>query len=191
MSEADDHDEWQKFKRGVKRLPCTVAASARPTKRLVDAKLPINAKAIPVAPTPAKRWRRLEKVDDSIMAATATHKSAATLPAIIWQREDNNFHMADKQLQERLERGAVRPQARLDLHNHTEAAAFAALQDFIALAQQRQYRLLLIITGRGDILRNAVPRWLKVGALAATIRWIYPAATKHGGAGAYYIGLVK
>ena len=97
--------------------------------------------------------------------------------------------MDDPQWRRRLQAGAVRPEARLDLHHHGAVAAHQAVVVFIAQAQQRGQRILLIITGIGEVLRPSLPRWLQAPPLKASIRWVFPAAPVHGGQGAYYIVL--
>ncbi len=95
----------------------------------------------------------------------------------------------DPQLLQHLRQGKVRIEARLDLHHHTESAAYQAVMAFLNKAQQQRWRILLIITGQGAVLQQALPRWLRESQQKQVIRWCAPAASRHGGAGAYYIVL--
>ena len=77
--------------------------------------------------------------------------------------------------QDRLRKGQLEPDARIDLHGMTQASAHRALFAFLAGAQQRGYRLALVVTGKGNprkeeatswmqspygVLKQMVPRWL-------------------------------
>lgn len=102
---------------------------------------------------------------------------------------------------ERLRRGRLAPEARLDLHGMTLERAHAALTGFVLDADARELRLLLVITGKGrepdaaawpqrnGMLRHSVPHWLAAPPLAGRILQVAPAHQRHGGAGAYYVYL--
>lgn len=111
---------------------------------------------------------------------------------------------------ERLHRGDLAPQATLDLHGLTEAAAYPALMKFITMAIRRNLRLVLVITGKGrqqidryapfdmeldmrsrGVLKNMVPRWLAEPDVVRQIADIRTAHGRHGGDGALYIYLRK
>jgi DNA-nicking Smr family endonuclease len=110
-------------------------------------------------------------------------------------------------LENRLRRGALAPQARLDLHGLTEAAAYRALLPFLCAAQRKGAHLVLIITGKGappapdapfdlsserrGVLKSAVPRWLGEAPFAALIAAVRPAHRRHGAGGALYVYLRK
>ena len=55
----------------------------------------------------------------------------------------------DRRRFERLRRGRLAPEARLDLHGMTLERAHAALTGFVLDADARELRLLLVITGKG------------------------------------------
>jgi DNA-nicking Smr family endonuclease len=105
-----------------------------------------------------------------------------------------------------LRKGAVEPDARLDLHGLTESAAHRALTTFLRSAVARGARLTLVITGKGakaetieeafdpparGILKAAVPRWLQEPELARFVADVRAAHKRHGGAGALYVYLRK
>jgi DNA-nicking Smr family endonuclease len=107
---------------------------------------------------------------------------------------------------DRLRRGLLEPDAKLDLHGMTEAAAYRALGKFLIGARQRGNRLILVVTGKGNprkeesaswmasphgVLKQMVPRWLKEPELAALIASTRPAHVRHGGGGALYVYLRK
>jgi DNA-nicking Smr family endonuclease len=108
--------------------------------------------------------------------------------------------------QERLRRGLMEPDARIDLHGMTQAAAHRALFTWLRSAHKSGHRLVLVITGKGNprndenapwmmsphgVLKQMVPRWLKEAELAALIASVRPAHAKHGGDGALYVYLRK
>jgi DNA-nicking Smr family endonuclease len=107
----------------------------------------------------------------------------------------------DRRRFERLRRGRLEPEARLDLHGMTLERAHAALNAFVLAAAQRDLRLLLVITGKGrepdaaawpqrrGMLRHSVPHWLGAPPLAGRILEVAPAHQRHGGGGAYYVYL--
>lgn len=97
----------------------------------------------------------------------------------------------DRRTVRRLQRGHYPISARLDLHGLDQASAHRALAAFLAQAQARGQRCVLVITGRGErsgaVLRRAVPRWLCEPALAGRVVGWAEAARAHGGAGALYL----
>ena len=103
----------------------------------------------------------------------------------------------DKRTAQRLKRGQLAIEATLDLHKHTQAQASAALDAFLAQAQDRGRRCVLVITGKGrageagGVLRANVPRWLNQPPNRARVLAIAEAQPKHGGAGALYVLLKR
>jgi DNA-nicking Smr family endonuclease len=98
----------------------------------------------------------------------------------------------DRRSAQRLKRGQMAIEARLDLHGMTQAEAHDALQRFIARAQEGGRRAVLIVTGKGGrdgagVLRRAVPRWLAEAGCRARVLAVEEARPMHGGAGALYV----
>jgi DNA-nicking Smr family endonuclease len=108
--------------------------------------------------------------------------------------------------QDRLRRGLIEPDARIDLHGMTQGSAHRTLFSWLAAAHARGYRLVLVVTGKGNprndenapwmlsdhgVLKQMVPRWLNEPELAALIARVQPAHAKHGGDGALYVYLRK
>ena len=87
---------------------------------------------------------------------------------------------------QRLHRGKVVPEARLDLHGLTSGEAEEAVNDFVAECQNAGHRLALIITGKGDgVLRAALPDFL--APWESEIIAVRTAHASHGGDGAFYV----
>ena len=124
------------------------------------------------------------------------------LPPLAQQLHDAPLRM-DPHTHRRLRKGKLAPEARIDLHGMTLAAALPALTLFILRAQASGQRLVLVITGKGrggaegpgplptrpGALRHSVPHWLHMPPLSAAVAQVLPAHDRHGGGGAYYVWL--
>jgi DNA-nicking Smr family endonuclease len=94
---------------------------------------------------------------------------------------------------DKLKRGKLRLQARLDLHGMTQDEAHRALVSFMAEAQADGKRCVLVVTGRGllseggGVLRNQTPNWLNAPAIRARILAFATAQPRDGGSGALYV----
>jgi DNA-nicking Smr family endonuclease len=108
----------------------------------------------------------------------------------------------DRRRYERMVRGKLVPDARLDLHGMTRADAHRTLIAFILAAQANGHRLVLVITGKGrpdpgdsviperqGILRHSLPHWLAAPPLTGRVIEWRPAHARHGGTGAVYLYL--
>ncbi|MDA0651785.1 MAG: Smr/MutS family protein [Proteobacteria bacterium] len=121
--------------------------------------------------------------------STPPLKSIAALPSLAAGTSAD----VDSRTMDRLRRGRLRPEARLDLHGMTQDKAHRALNLFIAEAQSSGVRSIIIITGKGRIsegggvLRNQVPQWLNAPGIRPSILAFSPAQPKDGGAGALYV----
>jgi len=98
----------------------------------------------------------------------------------------------DKRNAQRLKRGQLRPEARVDLHGMTQSEAHAKLNSFIAECRMADRRTVLVITGKGSVreggvLRRMVPHWLNQPSLREMVIAIEQATPRDGGAGAYYL----
>jgi DNA-nicking Smr family endonuclease len=113
--------------------------------------------------------------------------ASAKLPALTAQDTPG----LDRRSAERLRRGALPIEARLDLHGMTQEEAHEALADFLARAEAAGRRCVLVITGKGarggGVLREAVPRWLNETPNRRRLLAFAPAQLKDGGAGALYL----
>ncbi len=108
----------------------------------------------------------------------------------------------DRKAHQRMTRGRLSPEARIDLHGMTLAQAQPALVRFVLAAAAQGKRLVLVITGKGRVgsddgpipqrpgaLKHQVPLWLHQPPLSALVLQITEAHVRHGGAGAYYVYL--
>ncbi|AVO37836.1 Smr/MutS family protein [Pukyongiella litopenaei] len=111
----------------------------------------------------------------------------------------------DAKTHRRMKRGAMKPEARIDLHGMTLAQAHPALIWFITSSRAAGKRLVLVITGKGKparhdddpipsprgVLRRQVPHWLTAAPLSQAVQQVRPAHVSHGGDGAFYVYLRK
>ncbi|NQV85366.1 MAG: Smr/MutS family protein [Rhodospirillales bacterium] len=99
----------------------------------------------------------------------------------------------ERSAQQKMRRGKVVIEARVDLHGMTQAQAHDVLEDFLFDSQISGRRSVLVITGKGvageGILRAAVPKWLNEHR--RIVRGFSHAAPKDGGEGALYVLLKK
>jgi len=105
----------------------------------------------------------------------------------------------DKRMVQRLRKGKMPIDGRLDLHGMTQNEAHRALHRFIGASRAMNRRLVLIITGKGwdpmasrredavGVLRRSVPRWLETPPLNQHVSAITDAHAKDGGSGALYV----
>ncbi len=104
----------------------------------------------------------------------------------------------DRRTAERVRRGRLAIDMRLDLHGLTLDLAHRRLLGFLSAAQASGARCVLVITGKGTRadggigrLRSAVPRWLNEQAFRPMVLSVTHARPKDGGEGALYILLRK
>ena len=110
----------------------------------------------------------------------------------------------DRQTARRLDKGHLAIEARIDLHGMRQREAHSALRKFLHWARAKDYRHVLVITGKGSlraedrsfydeeargVLRQAVPHWLSHGDLAPFIVSFSDAPRRLGGEGALYVRL--
>lgn len=94
----------------------------------------------------------------------------------------------DRRTTDRLRRGRMAIEGRLDLHGHSQESAHRALNAFIHAAHDQGKRCVLVVTGKGKgILQSGVPRWLNEPDLRRKVLSIEYAQQKDGGTGALYV----
>lgn len=132
-------------------------------------------------------------------AASPAAPDASRLPARPAQSPElRHGHTAgiDRRTADRLKRGEMVIDGRIDLHGLTQEAAHVALNGFIARSHALGRRCLLVITGKGlregtGVLRAAVPRWLNERPLRGAILAFSHARPQDGGEGALYVLLKR
>jgi DNA-nicking Smr family endonuclease len=90
-----------------------------------------------------------------------------------------------------LRRGRLEPQSRIDLHGMTQERAYRALVAFLVHARAEGQKLVLVITGKGGVLRSQLPLWLGQNELRVLVAGLNEAHVRHGGSGAFYVLLKR
>jgi DNA-nicking Smr family endonuclease len=132
---------------------------------------------------------------------TARDTSAAGPPALTG---------LDRRTSQKLTRGLVAYEAKLDLHGTTAEQARGQLQRFLLEARARGNRLVLVVTGKGASpyarhtlhgdshyhvperqgrLRRLVAEWFHESEFRHLVSGFQPAHPRHGGGGAFYVRL--
>lgn len=105
-------------------------------------------------------------------------------------------HM-DTQTLEKIAKGRLPLEARVDLHGMRQDEAYSLLLSFLARAHARGVRYVLVITGKGSssggdgVLRRSVPGWLSTAPFRQYVSAHEGAARGHGGSGALYVRLKR
>lgn len=114
----------------------------------------------------------------------------------------------DRKSSEKLRKGQLVIEGRLDLHGHTRKEAHSRLRSFLGSAHRQGKRCVLVITGKGrsaketddapfmgsggkGILREEVPKWLAQADIKRLVLDYRTAQSKHGGDGALYVLLKR
>lgn len=180
-------------------------AAAKPTPKPAPAKSPAK-KAVPlpepvpampsVVPgpvavvAPAKKPRRVVRLG----AGTPAPPPTPVRPAFVPGPAPPGLERRERQ---RLSRGVLAIEGRIDLHGLYQAEAHAALVGFLMRARAAGHARVLVVTGKGGedayaergVLRRSVPHWLRGAELRPIVLGFEEAARHHGGAGALYVRL--
>ncbi|TNE59755.1 MAG: DNA mismatch repair protein MutS [Alphaproteobacteria bacterium] len=119
----------------------------------------------------------------------------------------------DRSSAQRVRRGKIEVDGRIDLHGMSQAEAHDALIRYLLSASAHGRRVVLVITGKGrkgraghfwedeprdvfdgrgeGVLKAQVPLWLRQSPLRERIFSVQEAHPRHGGAGALYVFLKK
>lgn len=104
-------------------------------------------------------------------------------------------HALDEPTLDKLSKGRLPIEGRVDLHGMTQDEAYALLFSFLHRAHAGGVRYVLVITGKGSssggdgVLRRSVPAWLSTPAFRPLVSSHDHAARHHGGGGALYVRL--
>ena len=132
-----------------------------------------------------------EKVPSPAAAAAATAQAPAP------PKRQHVTHVLDRPTLDKLSKGKLPIEGRVDLHGMTQSEAHALLLSFLQRAHASGVRYVLVITGKGfssggdGVLKRQVPAWLSTPPFRALVSSHDLAARNHGGEGALYIRLRK
>jgi len=173
----DDAALWYAVTRSVTPLPGRSLTAPRPS-------LPPAANPAPPS-KPFDLRRKTMRAPLSVTTPPLPPLQAGVTPGV------------DRRTSERLRRGRMDIEGRIDLHGMTQAAAHTALNGFIVQSHRFGRRVVLVITGKGRIgqgggvLRAEVPNWLNQVPLREKVLAFFPAQPKDGGGGALYVLLKR
>lgn len=172
-----------------------VTESVKPLRRRAE---PVHRPAPPETRTPSRAPRETETAP-TFTAQPQFPRAHATPPVSLTLAPPPELMPGtaagiDKRTLNRLRRGLITPERRIDLHNMTQAEAHGALNGFLAGAQAAGKRCVLVITGKGyrsdssvGVLKSNVPHWLNDPANRARILAFTHATPTDGGEGALYV----
>ena len=180
----------------------TIARRTRPLKPKSPAK-------IEKPPPPVQPVIRAEQPPTPIEpfqlgSRSASGSTTADLAPTVRQALTSAPVAMDRKAHKKLQRGKLKPEARIDLHGMTLSVAHPALIRFISESYAKERRLVLVITGKGKdrdpggpipvrpgVLRHQVPAWLAAPPLGSMVLQVTPAHLRHGGDGAIYVYLKR
>lgn len=101
----------------------------------------------------------------------------------------------DKRTAQRLKRGKMSIDAKVDLHGHSLEQAHIRLNNFVQSSFAAGHRCILVVTGKGEknmgAIKQSVPRWLNDVPLRDKILSFSFAQIEDGGKGALYVLLKR
>jgi DNA-nicking Smr family endonuclease len=152
-----------------------VAHSAKPLKGKAVVELPVAEAQPPPQPMPPS--------------------PSPTLPAVAAKPKPHPPRHLDEPTLDKLSKGRLPIEGRVDLHGLTQDEAYSLLFSFLHRAHAGGIRYVLVITGKGSssggdgVLRRSVPVWLSTPAFRHLVSSHDHAARHHGGSGALYVRL--
>lgn len=184
------------------RRPRTIGSVERALWRIAMRDVePLPGHALPPEPKPVALEPVAEKPPPAKAAPVPRGRPLPVpteLPLLTYARTPG----LDRRTSERLKRGQLPIEARLDLHGMTQDQARRSLDTFITHAHDRGLRAVLIITGKGlkprardaelwdpepGVLKTQTPRWLNEAPNRARVLAFTAAQPRDGGAGALYV----
>jgi len=148
--------------------------------------------------TPLKGRKSQSRVTPKPKPEGVLEPGAGTLSALATARSaPSRAEAFDRDIDRALARGKRAPEAKLDLHGMTLAAAERAVARFLAEASAQRRRIVLVVTGKGlrleggrafgGRIRAEFPRWLEGAEMRVLVAGIKTAHPRHGGGGAFYV----
>lgn len=174
-----DSDLWAAVTKGIKRLnPERLVKSDKVEK-------PKNVKEQPMQPI-----------------TQSDYKPTSIEP----EKTSTKSRDIDKNTLDRLRKGKLAIEGRIDLHGMTQMQAEEALKQFLRASYDADKRCVLVITGKGTpkntdeelgfwsrqtsgVLKQRLPDWLYAHDMSDIVLKHVRAQGKHGGGGAFYVYL--
>jgi DNA-nicking Smr family endonuclease len=135
-----------------------------------------------------------EDFAEAMAASEKAAPAASPAPAAPLPKRHVPTHL-DTPTLDKLAKGRLPIEARVDLHGMTQDQAYTLLYGFLSRAHGSGARYVLVITGKGSssggdgVLRRMVPGWLSTPTFRPFVSSHDHAARGHGGSGALYVRL--
>ena len=144
---------------------------------------------------PLKGHKAVEIAEPAKPEAPKVPAALTSPPPALPPKKQHIFHSIDDQTRDKLAKGRLPIEGRVDLHGMRQDEAHALLLSFLGRAYAGGVRYVLVITGKGQggegVLKRLVPAWLATPAFRPLVSSHDFAARGHGGSGAIYIRLRK
>lgn len=167
----EDVELWRRVAETVKPLRRRQPAPAFP---------PLPAKPRTTEPAP----RAIARVPAPRPAGPAHQRPAPELKA-------GHAPGVDRSTHDKLKRGQLPIDAKLDLHGMDRDSAHRALNGFLERSHANGRRCVLVVTGKSGVLKSDTPRWLNEQPNRARIIAVAQTQPRHGGGGALYVLLKR
>lgn len=179
MTHKDDENLWDLVTQDVKPL--------HPSKKTARQKEVASKDKTKPSKT---RLKESSKTKDSIPRTTAIVEKSREM---------------DKNTKEKLVKGKLKIEGRIDLHGMRQEEAFKSLSSFIESSYNSGKRMVLVITGKGaqsvnpehwmedarGILKRKFPTWMQQTPFRDIVLQYHQARPRDGGEGAFYVYLRK
>jgi len=152
---------------------------------------------------PIKGRKAPRSIPTPTRSGTGEKKTPAQVSATVTRErtKEGAGHLAeapfDRDIDRALSRGRRSPEAKLDLHGMTLAAAERAVGQFLTKSNEQGCRVVLIVTGKGlrldggrvfgGRIRAEFLGWLERADNRARVVGVRAAHPRHGGSGAFYV----
>ena len=161
-----------------------------------------KSSVLPPKPSPKLSPKSAPQPNPKLSPKPPTKKTTKRPEVIVSAPRALTSPTMDRRNFNRLQKGQMPIDARLDLHGMTVEQAKLRLKSFLLNAHARGDRVILVITGKGlrsgfdefnrpnrGVIREGLPQWVKDKEIAPMIVQITPAHRQHGGDGAFYLYL--
>jgi DNA-nicking Smr family endonuclease len=159
--------------------------------RVARSATPLPGKVIDEAAPPAEDFASLLDAPRE----TGSTRPEAQAPEPNRPASHARQHRLDAPVREKLAKGRLPIEGKVDLHGLTQSQAHTLLLSFLHRAYADGRRHVLVVTGKGSsigsdgVLRRAVPAWFATPPFRALVSAHEDAARRHGGSGALYVRL--
>lgn len=150
--------------------------------------VPWRPRPCPPLATPSEDWEALCQLTDLVQGRAPFDISLTD------EYVEGQVPHLDPRVMTALRSGALPVQDHCDLHGLSVALAQVRLREFLALAQVREYRTVLVIHGRGHnspghlpVLKQHLTAWLRMKRFRRQVLAFVSAQPYDGGTGALYL----